>query len=114
MVSHPNQMRSFSLLYSFGAHGSGDGTHPQSGVIIGANGTVYGTTGFGGANNNGIVFALTKSQNNWQETILYGFTGGNDGGSPVGQLMQDKQGNLYGVGFAGGTLGGGVVFEVTP
>jgi len=115
MVYHPNRMRSFRLLYSFGADGSGDGTHPQSGVIVGADGTVYGTTGFGGANNQGIVFALTKSENNqWEEKILYGFTGGNDGGAPVGQLIQDTQGNLYGVGFGGGTHGGGVVFEVTP
>jgi len=115
MVYHPNQIRSFSLLYSFGADGSGDGTFPQSGVIVGANGTVYGTTGFGGTNNDGIVFSLTKSQNNqWKETILYSFTGGNDGGGPVGQMIQDKQGNLYGIGFTGGAHGGGVVFEITP
>jgi uncharacterized repeat protein (TIGR03803 family) len=114
MVDHGNQARTFSLLYSFGADGSGDGTHPQSGVIVGANGTIYGTTGFGGTNGNGIVFALTKSNNQWQETILYQFTGGSDGGAPVGQLIQDKQGNLYGVALRGGTNGGGVVFEVTP
>jgi uncharacterized repeat protein (TIGR03803 family) len=114
MVYHVNQARTFSLLYSFGADGSGDGTHPQSGVIVGANGTIYGTTGFGGSNDNGIVFALTKSNNQWQETILYKFTGGSDGGTPVGQLIQDKQGNLYGVALRGGTNGGGVVFEVTP
>lgn len=114
MAYHPTRMRSFSLLYSFGVDGSGDGTHPQSGVIVGTNGTVYGTTGFGGTNNDGIVFALTKSQNTWQETILYSFTGGSDGSAPVGQLIQDKQGNLYGVGLEGGTHGGGVVFEVSP
>jgi uncharacterized repeat protein (TIGR03803 family) len=115
MVYHPLKVRSFRLLYSFGADGSGDGTHPQSGVIVGSNGTVYGTTGFGGIHDGGIVFALTKSQNNqWRETILYSFTGGGDGSAPVGQLIQDKQGNLYGVGLEGGTHGGGVVFEVTP
>jgi uncharacterized repeat protein (TIGR03803 family) len=110
----PNQRRKFRLLYSFGASGSGDGAFPQSGVII-VNGTIYGTTGFGGTNDVGIVFSLTKSKNDqWQETILYSFTGGNDGGAPLGQLIQDKQGHLYGVCLRGGTQGGGVVFEVTP
>jgi hypothetical protein len=62
-----------------------------------------------------MVFSVTKSKNDqWQETILYSFTGGNDGGAPLGQLIQDKQGHLYGVCLRGGTQGGGVVFEVTP
>jgi hypothetical protein len=63
----------------------------------------------------GGFFSLTKSKNDlWQEAILYSFTGGNDGGAPVDQLIQDKQGNLHGTCLRGGTQGGGVVFEVTP
>ena len=82
---------------------------------LGRHPTIYGTTGFGGTNDDGMVFSLTKSKNDqWQETILYSFTGGNDGGAPLGQLIQDKQGHLYGVCLRGGTQGGGVVFEVTP
>jgi hypothetical protein len=94
MHYRPKQTRKFRLLYSFGTSGSGNGAFPQSGIIV--NGTIYGTTGFGGCNDDGIVSSLTKSKNDqWQETILYSFTGGNDSGAPFGQLIQDKQGHLY-------------------
>jgi len=114
LTHNPGQAPTYQLLYSFGAEGSGDGNYPQSGVIVAPNGTLYGTTGFGGANSDaGTVFALASSQNVWQETILYTFTGGQDGGAPVGQLIRDKQGRLYGVTLRGGKFGGGVVFRVT-
>jgi uncharacterized repeat protein (TIGR03803 family) len=115
LFHNPGKPSTYQLLYSFGAEGSGDGNYPQSGVIVGSNGTLYGTTGFGGVTFlGGTVFALTQSGNTWQETILYKFTGGNDGGAPTGQLIQDSQGNLYGTAGEGGAFGGGVVFEVTP
>jgi uncharacterized repeat protein (TIGR03803 family) len=56
MHYRPNQTRKFRLLYSFGTSGSGNGAFPQSGSIV--NGAIYGTTGFGGTNDNGIVFSL--------------------------------------------------------
>jgi uncharacterized repeat protein (TIGR03803 family) len=113
LFHNPGKPSTYQLLYSFGAEGSGDGNYPQSGVIVGSNGTLYGTTGFGGVSFlGGTVFALTQSGNTWQETILYKFTGGNDGGGPGGQLIQDSQGNLYGTAGEGGAFGGGVVFEV--
>jgi uncharacterized repeat protein (TIGR03803 family) len=115
LVHHPGQPSTYQVLYSFGAEGSGDGNYPQSGVIVGSNGTLYGTTGFGGVTFlGGTVFGLTKSGSTWQETVLYKFTGGSDGGAPTGQLIQDSQGNLYGAAGRGGAHGGGVVFEVTP
>jgi uncharacterized repeat protein (TIGR03803 family) len=45
-----------SVLYNFGT-ASGDGTEPR-GALINVNGTLYGTTGSGGTNSNGIVFSL--------------------------------------------------------
>jgi uncharacterized repeat protein (TIGR03803 family) len=115
LVHNPGQPSTYHLLYSFGAEKSGDGNYPQSGVIVAPDGTLYGTTGLGGLKSSaGTVFALTPSQSGWQETVLYKFTGGNDGGAPVGQLLRDKQGRLYGVALGGGTYGGGVVFRVTP
>ena len=36
------------------------------------------------------------------ETPLYTFTGGPDGGQPMGGLIGDNQGNLYGTTVAGG------------
>jgi uncharacterized repeat protein (TIGR03803 family) len=115
LVHNGSQPPTYQLLYSFAAENSGDGSYPQSGVIVAPNGTLYGTTGFGGINfQSGTVFSLTPSQSGWQETILYKFTGGNDGSAPLGQLLRDSKGRLYGVTLKGGKLGGGVVFRVTP
>jgi uncharacterized repeat protein (TIGR03803 family) len=115
LIHNAGQPGTYQLLYSFGAEGSGDGNYPQSGVILAPNGTLYGTTGFGGANSDaGTVFSLASTQSGWQETILYTFTGGKDGGAPVGQLLRDNQGRLYGVTLRGGKFGGGALFRVTP
>jgi uncharacterized repeat protein (TIGR03803 family) len=49
-----------------------------------------------------------------KEKVLYGFTNGSDGGLPVGNLVFDKAGNLYGVTVQGGANGLGTVFKLTP
>jgi uncharacterized repeat protein (TIGR03803 family) len=43
-----------------------------------------------------------------------GFTGTGDGALPFGGLTLDAQGNLYGTTDAGGSDGGGTVFELSP
>ena len=48
------------------------------------------------------------------ETVLYNFTGGSDGGGPQSRLTFDRAGNLYGTTYAGGRLGYGTVFELSP
>src|SRR5580698_7790919 len=48
-----------------------------------------------------------------QETVLYNFTGGADGGQPVGTMVLDNAGNLYGATEAGGEFNKGTVFMVT-
>ena len=48
------------------------------------------------------------------ETALYTFTGGFDGGYPAATLISDANGNLYGTTFAGGASDFGVVFKVSP
>src|SRR5579862_7123720 len=45
------------------------------------------------------------------ETALYAFTGKMDGEVPIGGVVRDKKGNLYGVTARGGN-GNGVVFKV--
>ena len=74
-------------------------------------GTIYGTTAFGGADNDGTVYQLSKSG---KEKVLYSFTGGSDGGEPFAGLIMDKSGNLYGTTIAGGASSKGTVFEVNP
>jgi uncharacterized repeat protein (TIGR03803 family) len=86
-----------------------DGGYPYAGVIIGPEGSLYGTASGGGASGAGVVFKIDKSGN---ETVLYSFTGGADGGVPYGGLIRDWKGNLYGTTNGGGASGAGVVFKV--
>ena len=55
-----------------------------------------------------MVFKLDTSG---QQTVLYTFTGGADGGQPSG-VVRDPAGNLYGTTCKGGTAGFGVVFKL--
>ncbi len=72
-----------SPLYSFSGP---DGNSPQAGVIIGPDGSLYGTTIYGGTANAGTVFKLSPPPSAcktalcpWRETVLYSFQGGSDG-----------------------------------
>jgi uncharacterized repeat protein (TIGR03803 family) len=49
----------------------------------------------------------------WKGTTLYTFTGGDDGATPIGGLIADKAGNLYGAAANGGA-GDGTIFELSP
>src|ERR1700739_4478871 len=44
--------------------------------------------------------------------LLYSFTGQTDGGQPVGGLIRDAEGNLYGTTCCGGSYGAGTVFKL--
>ncbi len=46
--------------------------------------------------------------------VIHFFNTTGDGGSPLGRLISDKQGNLYGTTSAGGAYNYGSVFELTP
>ena len=74
-------------------------------------GNLYGTTNGGGASGRGVVFKIDKSGN---ETVLYSFTGGADGGNPYVGVILGPEGNLYGVADSGGASNAGVVFEIKP
>jgi uncharacterized repeat protein (TIGR03803 family) len=106
-----------TVLHSF-ATGTGDGGNPYSGLTFDPQGNLYGTTNSGGSGEHGTVFRLTPMPTGqWSETILHGFTGRLDGGWPVGGVVLDSAGNIYGTTDMGGTGGienGGVVFEITP
>jgi uncharacterized repeat protein (TIGR03803 family) len=108
-----------TVLHTFAGHP--DGTNPQAGLVRDSAGNFYGTTANGGIlgcalqEGCGTIFKVDKND---QETVLYSFTGGADGANPMGGLVQDAHGNLYGTAYAGGTgcggLGCGVVFKLTP
>jgi uncharacterized repeat protein (TIGR03803 family) len=98
-----------TVLYSFS--GGSDGAYPFSPVVRDGAGNLYGTTSMGGSANAGVVF---KVDTNGTETVLHSFTGGQDGVTPIGGLLRDKAGNLYGTTSQGGTSNDGVLFKITP
>jgi|HubBroStandDraft_4_1064222.scaffolds.fasta_scaffold01714_3 uncharacterized repeat protein (TIGR03803 family) len=86
-----------TVLHSFA--GGADGASPFAGLIRDEDGNLYGTTSAGGTSGQGIVFKVDPAGT---ETVLYSFTGGRDGGYPLGGLVRDEKGNLYGTTFFGG------------
>jgi uncharacterized repeat protein (TIGR03803 family) len=114
------------VLYSFCPNIIGsvctDGARPVAGVIMDKAGNLYGTTPQGGAKGAGVVFELSfdPAKGRWVETVLYSFcpngipSGCADGSTPLGGLVMDTVGNLYGTTELGGAHRAGVVFEVRP
>jgi uncharacterized repeat protein (TIGR03803 family) len=101
-----------TVLHNF--TGNPDGANPQP-SLTSHNGKFYGTT-YGGGLGYGTVFELSPNGGGgWNETVLYSFTGGEDGGYPdLSNAIFDGVGNLYGTASSGGTNGRGVVFELSP
>jgi len=98
-----------TVLYSFGSI-TGDGANPIGGVVLDAQGSLYGTTFGGGAFGAGTVFKLDTTG---KETVLYSFTGSPDGANPYAGVVRDAEGNLYGTTLWGGdAYGDGTVFKV--
>jgi uncharacterized repeat protein (TIGR03803 family) len=84
-------------------------------VKMDAAGNLYGTTNADGAFGKGNVFKLSPSTGGWTYTDLHDFTGGSDGGAPLGNLAIDADGNIYGTTTHGGIDGvNGVIWEITP
>lgn len=103
-----------TVLFHF--DGGSDGGTPYGSVIFGPDGSLYGTTGYGGADGAGTVFKLTPAGNGepWTETVLYSFSNGADGGYPYCTLAFDSKGDLFGTTLNGGNAGNGVVFALLP
>ncbi|MGA8535386.1 MAG: choice-of-anchor tandem repeat GloVer-containing protein, partial [Candidatus Tumulicola sp.] len=102
------------VLYSFCQIASCvDGANPSAG-LTNVNGTLYGTTRYGGDAFDGTVFSITASG---KETVLHSFGSGSDGANPYAGLL-NVNGTLYGTTENGsisgcGGLGCGTVFSIT-
>ena len=115
------------ILHSFGS--GQDGYYPYGGLILDKPGNLYGTASSGGASGRlcanfascGIAFQLTPGSNgSWTETVLHNFGSGADGNDPLGGLIMDPKGNLYGTTAYGGAYASncdtstcGIVFQLT-
>jgi hypothetical protein len=59
----------------------------------------------------GGVFELKHEDKTWQETDLYDFQGGGNGGEPLSGIIFDSKGRMYGTGISGGN-NWGIAFEL--
>jgi uncharacterized repeat protein (TIGR03803 family) len=103
-----------TLLHTF--TGGSDGGMPQAGLVADGAGNLYGTATQGGGtgcygDGCGTIFEVAA---NGAFSVLYAFTGGNDGDYPMSTLLVDKKGNLYGTANGGGAHGDGTVFKLAP
>jgi hypothetical protein len=95
----------------------GDGAFPQGGVIKDAAGNLCGTASSGGQYGDGLAFKLSPplpGKTGWSETVLHQFDISTSGDTPVGELVPDSTGHLYGVAYSGGRGLVGTVFEIVP
>ena len=96
-----------TILHSFLA--LSDGANPLGGLVLSGD-TLYGTASGGGDLSNGTVFSVKT--NGTAFVTLHTFTGGSDGGDPLGDLI--LSGNiLYGTANLGGSSGNGTVFALS-
>ena len=104
-----------SLIYSFGpASRSAYYSASPSSMVFDAKGNLYGTTQEGGANHNGSVFELSPAVGGiWQEKDLVSFTWNDGLVQPIGGVVFDKAGHIYGVAVFNGAYGYGGVFQLT-
>lgn len=104
------------VLYSF--VGGSDGEAPFSGLVSDKAGALYGVTLEGGnaacLTGCGTVFKLTPKKSGYTKSTIYSFGSVPDAFAPLGTLVLDNQGNLYGVTQSGGTQNDGAVYKLTP
>jgi uncharacterized repeat protein (TIGR03803 family) len=101
----------YTLLYSFNDVAGSDGIHPWTGLALGTDGNLYGTSQ-GGKHNAGALFKITPAGT---ESVLYNFcsvSGCADGFFPQTPILQHTNGKFYGSVESGGAggLNGGVFY----
>lgn len=103
-IAHAAEPARENIVHSFGS--ATDGKTPYASLIE-VNGTLYGTTAFGGADGAGTVFALDPVTG--VEKVLYSFPTGN----PTSGLVEVKD-ILYGTIYTGGSFGNGALYSLDP
>src|ERR1022692_1023185 len=109
MLATPISSRAqFTTLVSFtGANGN---LPFMENLVQGKNGSLYGTTTYGGTSGNGTIFKVTPTGT---LTTIYNFANTPDGANPDAGLVLGTDGKFYGTTYQGGTSGLGTVFKIT-
>ena len=87
-----------------------DGTNPRGHLVQGKDSAFYGITYGGGSFGYGTIFKITTAG---VFTVLRHMNRPTDGGQSYSSLVEGKDGNLYGITYAGGTLDYGTIFKIT-
>jgi len=96
----------FTILHSFQRNGT-DGDLPYTGVTADAQGNLYGTTYYGGVNNDGVIYKVTSDGH---ETILYSFNS-EDGGFPARSVPSSRN-SIIGTTDTGGVNNTGTIYQL--
>jgi uncharacterized repeat protein (TIGR03803 family) len=99
---------SYSVIYQF-TNKLAPGNYLNGNLAISTQGNLYGTTELGGSNDVGVLFEITPAG---EENVLYSFPQGTDGCLPLGPLITDGLGDLFGVTSGCGASGQGTVYEI--
>jgi uncharacterized repeat protein (TIGR03803 family) len=101
---------SYAILHHFNFNGV-DGYNPDTALLQGRDGMLYGTTFYGGNSDVGTIFKINTNGTSY--LVLYKFSGlASDGQNPDGALIQGSDSALYGTTFSGGTNGAGTIFKL--
>ena len=104
-----------SIITNF-ATNSRDVQRPNAALTMDSSGNLYSTSQTGGVSGKGTVFKLTPATGGgWTESVIWNFgSGKSDGSAPVGSLIIDASGKIFGTTPGGGAYGGGTAFSLNP
>ncbi len=116
-----HKFQNFASVNSSGAPVNADGANPESELVEGNDGRLYGVTRTGGPNGTGVVYSLSRDGTAF--SVLHNFgpitsastvtvPRNDDGMSPIGPLVAGADNYFYGTASGGGALGNGTVFRV--
>ncbi|MGB6714473.1 MAG: choice-of-anchor tandem repeat GloVer-containing protein, partial [Candidatus Cybelea sp.] len=90
-----------SVLYRF--QNTGDGYFSNTGLIVDATGSIYGTSPccYYGQQGEGVLFKLSPAKRHYRLTTLFAFSG--LGPFPNGGLIVDNTGTFFGTAYQGGS-----------
>ncbi len=110
IYSHDPASGSYRVVYSIGT-GAGVANNPVAGLVEERNHVLYGTTPFS-TSGEGTVFRIIVDggRNDYRELHVFG--SGTDGRRPLGGLVEDRAGWLYGTTREGGQFGHGTLFRI--